>query len=194
MTRVTTRTTLRRMLGPARPVVRALRERRTSALIVAVPQAEPVLARWRSEHGAAAGHGVPAHVTVLYPFLRASRIGPADHEALRLAAASVPAFDVTLGRVGRFPGVVYLAPDVTEPFAALLAAVQRTWPDLEPYGGQFETFVPHLTVHEGAGPEPPGLASELEESLPLRTRAEALTLIVEQPGGGWATAGRYPLG
>ena len=187
-------TTLRRLLRPARPVVRALRERRTSALIVTVPEAEPVLARCRPDDGAAVSHGVPAHVTVLYPFLRASRIGPADDEALRQAAASVPAFDITLGSVGRFPGVVYLAPDVTEPFAALLTAVRRTWPDLEPYGGEFETFVPHLTVLEGFEQEPPGLAAALTELLPVRTRAEALTLIVEQPGGGWVTAGRFPLG
>lgn len=100
-----TSTTLRRLLRPARPVVRALRDRRTSALVVTVPEAEPLLARWRPDDGAAVSHGVPAHVTVLYPFLRVPRIGPADHEALRQAAASVPAFDVTLGRVGRFPGL-----------------------------------------------------------------------------------------
>ena len=136
--------------------------------------------------------GVPAHVTVLYPFLRAGRITTGDHRALARAAATVPAFDLTLDRVGRFPGVVYLAPDVTEPFAALLAAVQQVWPHLEPYGGEFDTFVPHLTILEG--PEPDGLATSLEAELPIVARADALTLIVQQPGGGWATEGRFPLG
>ena len=176
---------LRRLLGE-------MRHGRTSAVVVTVPQAEPLVARWRPGSETERGDGVPAHVTVLYPFLRARRIGPADHDALARAAAGVPAFDFALDRVGRFPGVVHLAPDVTEPFAALLAAVQQTWPDLEPYDGEFDTFVPHLTILEG--PEPAGLTASLEADLPITARADVLTLIVQQPGGGWATEGRFPLG
>ena len=176
---------LRRLLG-------TMTRRRTSALVVAVPQAEPIVARWRQDSGAQRGDEAPAHVTVLYPFLPARRITPATHDALNRAAGSVPAFDFTLGGVGRFPGVVYLAPDVTAPFAVLLAAVQRSWPDLEPYGGEFDELVPHLTIHQG--PEPDGLTASLEAELPILARADALSLIVQQQGGGWATEGRFALG
>ena len=40
-----------------------------TALVVAVPSAEPVVARLRASYDVAAAYGVPAHVTVLYPFL-----------------------------------------------------------------------------------------------------------------------------
>src|SRR5262245_17605350 len=44
------------------------------ALIVAVPEAERAVARFRAALDLAAGWGVPAHVTVLYPFLPPQRI------------------------------------------------------------------------------------------------------------------------
>ena len=104
----------------------------------------------------------------------------------------MPAFDFRLDSVGRFPGVVYLAPDRTGPFSDLLAAVQGTWPHLQPYGGRFPTYVPHLTLVEG--PEPTGLAAELEDALPLGSRADELLLIAHDRRGRWVTTGRFALG
>ena len=40
-----------------------------SALLVAVPAAEPAVAAHRSRLDTSAAVGVPAHITVLYPFL-----------------------------------------------------------------------------------------------------------------------------
>jgi hypothetical protein len=47
-----------------------------SALIVEVPAAEPVVARHRERLDSSAPLGIPAHVTVLYPFMRPDAIGP----------------------------------------------------------------------------------------------------------------------
>ena len=62
-----------------------------TALVVLVPEAEPVVAAHRLRHDPAAADGVPAHVTVLYPF----RTEPDDTtlEAVAAIAAAVPAFD-----------------------------------------------------------------------------------------------------
>ena len=169
-----------------------LLRRRESALVVLVPEAEHVIGAWRERTYPRAETRVPAHVTVLYPFLHPRRVTPRVHEALARAAATVPAFDYRLDRVGRFPGVVYLAPDETEPFARLLAAVRATWPGLLPYGGSFSAFVPHVTVSEGI--EPVGLAAELEAALPVAARAGELVLIEQDRRGCWITTGRFPLG
>ena len=40
-----------------------------TAVIAAVPKAEPVVSEHRQQLDVAAGWGVPAHVTVLYPFV-----------------------------------------------------------------------------------------------------------------------------
>jgi hypothetical protein len=48
-----------------------------SALIVEVPAAEPAVARHRERLDSSAPLGVPAHITVLYPFLPPGAIGPA---------------------------------------------------------------------------------------------------------------------
>jgi len=47
---------------------------RRSGLIVEVPEAEPAVARWRAQLDPLAAQGVPAHVTVLYPFLPVTEI------------------------------------------------------------------------------------------------------------------------
>jgi hypothetical protein len=45
-----------------------------SAVLVLLPEAEIAVASHRAELDAAAGLGVPAHVTVLYPFVPPARI------------------------------------------------------------------------------------------------------------------------
>jgi hypothetical protein len=53
-----------------------------SAIIVPVPAVEPLVSQWRQRFDVSARHGVPAHITVLYPFpalepARRRRAGPA---------------------------------------------------------------------------------------------------------------------
>ena len=48
-----------------------------SAVIVAVPEAETVVRDWRRQHTYDAPLGVPAHVTLLFPFVPAHRLGDA---------------------------------------------------------------------------------------------------------------------
>lgn len=48
-----------------------------SGLIMEVPEAEPAVARHRERLDASAPLGVPAHITVLFPFMAPATIGPA---------------------------------------------------------------------------------------------------------------------
>ena len=47
-----------------------------SAILVPVPGAEPVAGRLRARFDRSAGRGIPAHVTVLYPFVPPGQITP----------------------------------------------------------------------------------------------------------------------
>lgn len=116
-----------------------------TALVVPVPEAEPAVRAWRDRFDPAARAGVPAHVTVLFPFLPASHVDADTHAALAEILGSHPAFDVRFEDCGRFPGLLYLAPDPDTPFRRLTEAVVARWPEAPPYGGKYAPH-PHLTV------------------------------------------------
>src|SRR6478735_7095392 len=94
---------------------------RRTALIVAVPEAERAVGAYRLEHDWSAGVGVPAHLTVLFPFVPPDAV---DEAAIGAVVAQVPAFAFALAAVERFAdGTVWLRPDPSEPFAALTRTV-----------------------------------------------------------------------
>src|SRR5689334_4891443 len=90
-------------LAPGRPGHNnAAMEPTQSALIIAVAEAEPAVAAHRERLDRAASWGVPAHITVCYPFLPPAQIDGHVLAGLRQAAAAVPAFFCTLSTVGWF--------------------------------------------------------------------------------------------
>lgn len=165
-----------------------------SALYLPVPVAEPLVAEHRRRWDPAAADGVPAHVTILFPFLDPARIDEAVRAELRAIAAAVPRFTLRFDRVGRFPDVVWLAPEPVAPVAALTDAIVERWPDHPPYGGRIEVVIHHLTVADGA---PAPVLDELERvlpaGLPLVQPVTELHLATRQ-AGAWSVAERLPLG
>src|SRR5512139_2513322 len=117
-----------------------------SALIIAVPEAELLVKEWRERFDWSAAQGVPAHITILYPFIPPHEITPAVVAELRGFFAQFAAFEFALPEFRRFPEVLYLAPSPAEPFKALTRAVVERYPDYPPYGGGFPEVIPHLTI------------------------------------------------
>jgi 2'-5' RNA ligase len=158
---------------------------RRTALIVAVPEAEPHVAELRLAHDSSAALGVPAHITILFPF---APVDDVDEDAIGELLAARPAFDFELASVEHFDdGVTYLAPVPAEPFAALTRAVAERWPAYPPYEGMFETVIPHLTVGE--------TVLELDVPLPITCHTREVLLIEEYgPDGRWRLRRRVPLG
>ena len=168
-----------------------------SAVIVAVPEAERAVSSWRARLDPAAGWGVPAHVTVLYPFLPPAEIDDAVLEQLAAAVAAVPAFDCTLARVSWFgAAVVWLDPDPAEPFRELTARVWRGFPQCPPYGGQHDEPIPHLTVGVGAAlSDMRDAERSVQALLPIRARVTLARLICgSMEPNSWHTVQELPLG
>lgn len=164
-----------------------------SAVYVEIPAAEPAVRDLRLRWDAA-GTAVPAHVTLLFPFLPPDRLDASVDAELARITASVPRFDLRLERVGRFPDVVWLSPEPVEPLARLTDAIAARWPDHPPYGGAFEKVVHHLTVADGAPSDMlDRLETELAASLPISQMVHELTL-ADRRSGTWAVRARYPLG
>ncbi|MET0457832.1 MAG: 2'-5' RNA ligase family protein [Ilumatobacteraceae bacterium] len=165
-----------------------------TALVILVADAEPVVAEHRLRHDPAAAAGVPAHVTVLYPFRPVVDGTTAD--VIGGIAAHEAAFDVTFAATARFPGdVVYLVPDPAAPFSRLTTAVAAACPDCPPYAGVFADPIPHLTVADGVDD---ATAATLERAvrpgLPVSARVARLTLIVQDGTGRWSVDRHWPLG
>ena len=169
-----------------------------SALIVAVPEAEPVVAAHRERLDRAASWGVPAHVTVLYPFLPPSEIDEPARAAIAQVALGVPAFFMTLRDVAWFGRrVLWLAPDPPEPFRLLTAAVIARFPQARPYDGAFADVVPHLTVgHDHPVDVLEAAAAGVEPHLPIHARVSSLRLIAAASANPdcWVTLDEFPLG
>jgi hypothetical protein len=104
-----------------------------STVVVPVPAAEPVVGRHRARLDGAAVRGVPAHVTVLYPFLPPDAITGADLGRLAAAVGRVSSFACEFARARWFADeVVWLAPQPDEPFRAQTRAVTAAFPGFPP--------------------------------------------------------------
>jgi 2'-5' RNA ligase len=161
-----------------------------TALIIAVPEAEPVVGEWRERYDNAS-LGVPAHVTLLFPFVPSEQMDDALLAELSELIGSQLAFSFTLSRVERFPDVTWLAPEPAEPFRRLTELIFSRYPDYPPYEGVHDEIVPHLTVADAAMRDQ--IDSALTPQLPIDAEAREVTLLVEDRSGNWRSSERFPL-
>jgi hypothetical protein len=167
-----------------------------TALICRVPEAEPFIGHYRQRFDPPARRNVPAHVTVLYPFMEPSLIDAGVLTSLRAIAESVACFDYRLRDIRRFPSSLYLAPDPGNSFDALTQGVHRAFPDYPPFAGKFDVVVPHVTVAHGDEPQLCEIEVELRIALPgggVRARCDEMVLI-ENSTGIWQPLQTFALG
>jgi 2'-5' RNA ligase len=165
-------------------------------VIVAVPETAALVDPWRERTCAdRPSIGIPAHVTLLFPFVPAARLDESVIAALSEVVAEASAFDFTLARTARFPEILYLAPEPSEPFVRLTEAIHARFPAYPPYEGAHDTIVPHLCVARGD----PGLLDEAErdvvDGLPIAARADEALLLeeIEADWGRWDVRSRLAL-
>jgi 2'-5' RNA ligase len=165
-----------------------------TAVLVHVPEVEPVVGEWRLRHTSDAPLGMPAHVTLLFPFVPSEQLNPEVEARLATLLRETDSFSVTFARLARFPDVLYLEPQPPEPFAALTAAIAAEWPEHPPYGGEHEIVIPHLTVAESEDEELlERIRADVEAKLPLESRVTAAQLYAEDAAGRWHKRSRLPL-
>lgn len=165
-----------------------------TAVIVPIAPAEAVVAHHRTRLDAAAAWGVPAHVTILFPF-----VPPADIDAdviARLGAvfSTTSPFDCTFAECRWFgDDVVWLAPDPAQEFRDLTSAVSAAFPGHLPYGGEHDDVIPHLTVGEsrrGSIEDLRAAEADVSRRLPLTVRVDHALLMAgtDQPSSWRAVA------
>ncbi len=150
-----------------------------SAILVPLPEADSIVGRWRFEHDPVAAAGVPAHVTLVVPWLPPDEITAADLAELDEELSQVKAFDFELSHVDWFGRrVLWVAPTPSGPFLDMTNRLAERF-GTPPWDDEFDEVIPHLTVaHASDGVELVPIAADLAGRLPLRCRAEEVWVMV----------------
>lgn len=142
-----------------------------TALLLRIPRAEGAVARHRRQLDSAAADGIPAHVTVLYPFVPADDLREGDHLRLEELFAQQQPFSLVGRRTSWFGDrVLFVQLENPEPVRTLTAQVAAAYPGYPPYAGAIahEDVLPHLTVgHDHPLPALREAEREVLASLPV---------------------------
>ena len=169
-----------------------------SAIVVPITLPD-ALEAIRLDHVDNARLGVPAHVTLLFPFAPSASINETALDRARAAVSGTPAFEVEFREVTSFDpspakeGVAWLAPQPAEPFIAMTEALVAAFPGYLPYEGLHDNVIPHLTL-ANVGVDLPVLIAATRPELPIRRRVDAAAVLVEDETGRWRVAERLGLG
>ena len=167
-----------------------------SAILIKVPQVESLVGRHRRTLDPSEKWGIPAHVTLLYPFLPPSEI---DAKVLGRIATCVSghwAFEVQFARTEWFgEDVLWLAPEPDLAFRRLTATFFAAFPETPPYRGTILEPTPHLTVADGVKADRmKEVESLLIDGLPIRAFFHSVSVMVGSPEpSSWKTLVDFPL-
>ena len=162
-----------------------------TAIVVPVAAAEAALGRWRRAYTGDGAEGMPAHVTLIYPFADESVLDDTMIADLGGVLAAFAPFEARFGAFGRFdadPPVLHLEPARPQPFVDLITAIAGRFPDHPPFGGRHATVIPHLTVAQTRDATVMAAAeADVARHLPLHARIDAVHVMAHRAAGGWRT-------
>jgi 2'-5' RNA ligase len=171
--------------------------RTESALVALIPEVEGLVANFRNRFDPSAAVGVPAHVTIIYPFKPPSQLTPAVIAALFGLFSSIDSFEVSFTRTARFPSVLYLAPEPDTLFRKLTDLLVRQFPEAPPYEGKHADVIPHLTVADVSDAvQLARIEADFERKaracLPIRSTVSEIVLM-DNESGRWEIRHRFAL-
>lgn len=157
-------------------------EEEQSALVIFVPAANSFLTAvdetWNDGDEM---QGIPAHLTLLYPFMPPGLIDAQILAELQELFASHHSINssLKLGWFGR--EVLLLEPEDPEPFVSLTKALVARWPEYPHYNGEYDEIVPHVTIANGSEPDLVTFVDQIQASLPLVVSFTEASLCVGVP-------------
>lgn len=167
-----------------------------TGLVIAVPEAQARFGALRHRFDPQARLGVPAHVTILFPFMPPELVDAQVLRRLELLFQRFPPFACAFQRVERFPSTAWLAPADPNRFVELTNAVAREFPQYPPYGGAHASVVPHLTIADGdaaaAEVAQEELRADLERNGPVSAHCGSVRLL-ENSSGRWGEMHEFAL-
>lgn len=140
-----------------------------------------------------AGFGLPAHVTLLYPFASPEALDGNLRANLGAIVSGHAAFSFRLADQGQWPGTLFASVEPDLPFRSLYTDLLTAFPAFPIQRGKFD-FVPHVTIAEGPFANAPEVINDPAwECLPTTLIAGFADLVVRD-SGGWETKWRFDFG
>lgn len=151
-----------------------------TALLLRVPGAERAVSRHRRMLDSAAADGIPAHVTVLFPFVPLEQMSDEDHARLDRLFAALDPIRIRGRRTSWFGGrVLFVELEEDGPIRAMTENVFSEFPWFPPYAGEIavQDVVPHLTVgHDSPVSDLRAAEHEVLRELPFEDMADHVEL------------------
>jgi 2'-5' RNA ligase len=165
-----------------------------STIVIPVPEADPVIGEYRLRYDPPARRNMPAHITLLYPFLPPAGLDDAVITRLRQLFAKTSVFPFTLTATAEFAhGALYLAPEPAEPFLSLTRRLSAEF-GVRPYEGRIADPHPHCTVAQEADElMRREIEIKLAPVLPIASAAREAWLMVREDETPWRVQERLAL-
>lgn len=160
-------------------------------MLIPVPAATTLRRECTKLLGDVTSEDVPAHITILYPFLPIERLTPDVITALAEIISTQSVLTVRMTAFERFPRLLYLNPEPNEWVNRLIAGVAARWPETPPYEGAYDP-IPHITL--AAGVDEASMATlerRLSGHLPLTATLDEAWLVIHD-GVDWRRHVRFP--
>ncbi|NNF53258.1 MAG: hypothetical protein HKN03_02340 [Acidimicrobiales bacterium] len=174
--------TARRLIGEGRSRLRG-----STALLFLVPEAQDLF----DAVGGATPGGIPAHITVLYPFIRPPKITSQTRDELAQLAAATDRFEVTITSLAQYEITTYLNLEPEEPIRTITYRIFEQWPNYPPYGDIDLYIQPHMALAQGVIPS--DVESTALPHLPVNAEITHLTVMVRRWSGRWKVDAQFPL-
>ncbi len=139
-----------------------------------------------------AASGLPAHLTMLYPFVTPDALDEELRFKLAAILSPIDAFDYRLTERRRWPDTLYAAVEPEAPFRALQATLAAAFPEFPLYDGAFE-FDPHVTVVWGPRSEDADVADDPAWNLLPASRQASFVDLIVRVDGRWQRRWRFAL-
>jgi 2'-5' RNA ligase len=166
-----------------------------SAVIIPFPEVEDIVDVWRKDLDPSQLRGIPAHVTLLFPFANPAEMSNEILTVLEDYFSKVKAFTVTFDSTAWFDDrVIYLQPKPEHQFQIMTKQLLQSFPSYLPYGGKFAEPIPHLTLGDGGPLESLREAeSSVRSSFPIETQATEAWLMTGGMGpSSWTLRHSFP--
>lgn len=164
-----------------------------TGLVIPVPAADALLALMETRHPGTVREGVPAHVSLLYPFVGVAELDERVTHALSELFGEHEPMAIELVECYRHGGFVALRPDPINGLTELTSKTRDRWPDVVPYEGVYGDVEPHLTVAMRASEETAlRIEQEISEQLPISAELREAWLVAFE--GRWTLRGRFEFG
>ncbi|MGH3701183.1 MAG: 2'-5' RNA ligase family protein [Pseudonocardiaceae bacterium] len=164
-----------------------------TGLVIPVPAADALLASVGTRYPGTVREGVPAHVSLLYPFVAAAEVDERVTSALGEMFDEQAPMPVQFTACYRRDGFVALLPDPSDGLTELVSKTRHRWPEVVPYEGVYGDVEPHLTVAMHCSEET-AVTIEQQVSAQLPISAELREAWLGAFEGQWTLRGRFKFG